>query len=168
MAEFQAISRSSAANFEPVPVALAAGTTKTVLQIAIPSTTDIRVIGWGVSFDGVSGTGIPVICSLSDLDTAATTGTALTPELWGNSLQPASLCIGGAALTAYNLTVETAPTTCRMLDAQHVHPQAGYGIIWPDAPWQPRIAPSKFVRLRCKAAAVVNVLPWILFAEPGI
>ena len=169
MSEYMAIARSSAANFEPVPVALAAGTTKTVLQVAVPSTTDIRVIGWGVSFDGASGTAVPVICSLSDLDTAATTGTSLTPETWGNATATASLCIGGAALTAYNLTVETAPSAApRMLDAQHVHPQAGYGIIWPEVRWQPRVAPSRFVRLRCKAPAIVNVIPWCMWTEPSI
>jgi hypothetical protein len=168
MAEYLAVARSSSANFEPIPIALAAATTKTVLQIAVPSTTDIRIIGWGVSFDGSSGAAVPVIASIADLDTAATTGTSLTPEPWGNSLQPASLCVGGTALTAYGCTVETAPTACRMLDAQHVHPESGYGIIWPEDDKQPRVAVSRFVRVRVKAPAIVNVLPWVLWSEPSV
>ena len=89
--EYLVAPRATSAPFEPVVVALAAGTTKTVLQVATPSTTDIRLIGWGVSFDGVSGTAIPVICQLIQTDTAATV-TAYTPDLWGHDQAPVSLC----------------------------------------------------------------------------
>src|SRR5215469_10852704 len=101
MAEYSAIPRATATPFAPTVVALVAATLKTVIQIAAPSTTDIRVLGWGVSFDGASGTAVPVICQLVDGDVAASGLTSLTPELWGNSQQPASLCVGGAALTGH-------------------------------------------------------------------
>lgn len=168
MSEYRAAPRNSASTFEPIPVALVAATTKTVLQVATPSTTDIRVVGWGVSFDGVAGTGIPVICELIDGDAAATV-TALSPDAWGNSLSVASLCVSGTTATGYNASGEgSAMTSVRELDAVHVHPQTGYGVYFPEVRVQPRVAVSRFLKIRCKAPAGVNVLPWIIWAEPSI
>ena len=111
---------------------------------------------------------MPVICSLVDGDVAATGGTSLTPDLWGNSLQQASLCVGGTGATMYGAGSEGTLTTVRQLDAQHVHPQSGYGIWFPDMDRMPRVAASRFLRIRCKAPAIVNVLPWIIWAEPSL
>ena len=166
MTEYLVTPRATATPFEPVVVALVANTTKTVLQLATPSTTDIRIIGWGVSFDGASGTAVPVICHLIQGDVTATV-TAQTPEVWGHDLQPASLCVGGVSATGYNASAEGTMTAIRYFDSQHVHPQAGYGIIWPES-FQPKIASSRFVRIRCRAQATVNVIPWILWAEPAV
>jgi hypothetical protein len=160
--------RSTSTTYLPIVVALVAATTKTVLQVVTPSTTDIRVLGWGVSFDGASGTAIPVICQLIDATETATV-TSLTPETWGNSFSPASLCVGGTSATGYNAGTENVGTltTSRQLDCQHVHPQSGYGVYFPE-PRQPKIAISRCLRIRCTAAAGVNVLPWILFDEPAV
>lgn len=169
MSEYLAIPALTATTFEPVTVALTAATLKTVIQVATPSTTDIRVVGWGVSFDGVSGTATPVIAHLIDCDNACTGGTSLTPVSWGNPGSAASLCVGGTALTMYNAGAEVSPTTAvRMLDAQLVHPQAGYGVYFPEVRVQPRVAASRFLRIRCNAPANVNVIPWVLWAEPAI
>jgi len=171
MAEYQVIPRGTTAPFMPTVVALAAATTKTVLQVAAPSTTDIRVLGWGLSFDGASGTAVPVICQLADTDVAASGLTSFTPELWGNTLQPASLCVGGAALTGHGGGVtptEGTITNIHQMDAQHVHPQTGYSIWFPEGPQQPRVAVSRFLRIRCLAPAVVNVIPWVVWMEPAL
>jgi hypothetical protein len=171
MAEYSAIPRATATTWMPTVVALAAATAKTVLQVAVPSTTDIRVLGWGVSFDGISGVGVPVICQLIDGDVAAGGLTSLTPELWGNAQQPASLCVGGAALTGHGGGVtptEGTMTSVRQLDAEHVHPQAGYGIWFPEGPQQPRVNVSRFLRIRCQAPAAVNVIPWVVWMEPAL
>lgn len=167
MSEYLLTPRATSAPFEPVVVALSAGVTKTVLQVGIPATTDIRVIGWGVSFDGVSGTAVPVICHLVDGDVAATGGTAMSPEIWGHASQPASLCVSGTGASMYNAGAEGTLTTVRHLDPQHVHPQTGYSVYFPEVRIQPRVAPSRFLRIRCKAPATVNVIPWILWAEPA-
>jgi hypothetical protein len=168
MSEFLAAPRSTATTYQPIVVALVAATAKTVLQVVTPSTTDIRLLGWGVSFDGASGTAIPVICQLIEATEVATV-TSLTPETWGNSFSPVSLCVGGTSATGYNASVENVATltTSRQLDAQHVHPQAGYGVYWPE-PRQPKVTVSRCVRIRCTAAAGVNVLPWILWDEPAV
>ena len=167
MSEYFVSPRATASTFEPTVVALVANTTKTVIQVATPSTTDIRIMGWGVSFDGASGTAIPVICQLLQGDVAATV-TAFTPELWGHDLAPASLCVGGSAATGVNASVEGTMTAVRAFDSQHVHPQAGYGIFWASEIHQPRVPPSRFVRIRCRAQAAVNVIPWVLWAEPAL
>lgn len=166
MSEYYLSPRATTAPFAPVVVALVAATAKTVLQIATPSTTDIRLIGWGVSFDGASGTAVPVICQLFQADVAATV-TALSPDLWGHDLSPASLCVSGTSASGYNASVEGTITAVRSFDQQHVHPQAGYGVIWPFER-QVRIPVSKFVRIRCTAPAGVNVIPWILWDEPAM
>jgi len=169
VSEYIATPRATSAPFEPVVVALVAATTKTVLQVGVPGTTDIRIIGWGVSFDGASSAAVPVICHLMQTDVAASAGTSLTPDQWGNDLATASLCVGGTAATGYNFGTENTITgTPRIFDSQHVHPQAGYGVFFPEVRWQPKVPVSKFVRLRCKAPAGVNVIPWILWTEPGI
>ena len=169
MSEYFAAPRATATPYLPIEIALVTATTKTVLQVVTPSTTDIRVIGWGVSFDGVSGTGVPVPCQLIDATEVATV-TALTPETWGNPNGAASLCVGGTALTGYNATVENVGTltTSRVLDQQHVHPQSSYGVYFPEVRVQPRVAASRCLRIRCTAAAGVNVQPWILWSEPAI
>ena len=164
--EFAAIPRATTAPFMPTVVALVAATAKTVIQVATPSTTDIIVLGWGVSFDGASGTAVPVICQLVDTDVTATV-TSLTPETWGNAQQQASLCVGGTAATGYNASVEGTITTVRQFDAQHVHPQAGYGV-WFGEGVRPRVGVSRFLRIRCQAPAGVNVIPWVVWAEPAV
>jgi hypothetical protein len=171
VSEYLASPRATSAPFEPIVVALTAATTKTVLQVATPSTTDIRIFGWGVSFDGASGSAVPVICQLLQTDVAASGLTSLTPDLWGHDQAPASLCIGGAALTGHGGGVtptEGTITAVRAFDSEHVHPQSGYGIIWQAEIHQPRVPVSKFVRIRCKAPANVNVIPWVLWAEPAL
>jgi hypothetical protein len=159
--------RATASPFMPTVVALVGAAAKTVLQVAPPAGTDIKILGWQVSFDGASGSAVPVICQLIVGDVAASGGTSFTPELWGNSQQPASLCVGGAALTGYNFGTEGTMTAVTGLDAGHTHPQAGYGLWFPDDA-RPRVAASRFVRIRCLAPANVNVIPEIWWAEPAI
>lgn len=166
-AEYAVIPRATASPFMPTVVALSAGVAKTVIQVATPSTTDIQILAWSVSFDGASGAAVPVICQLLDGDVAASTGTSFTPEPYGNNQQPASLCVGGAALTGYNFGTEGTMTSVTGIDAQHVHPQAGYGIWFPEGSRR-RVGPSRFLRIRCQAPAAVNVIPAIYWAEPAV
>jgi hypothetical protein len=167
--EYGAFPRSSSSTFDPVVVALTAATAKTALQVATPSTTDIRILGWGVSFDA-SAAAQPGWCQLIAVSYAATV-TALAPESWGNPLAPASLCVSGTTATGYNASGEGTPgTATAVFDQQHVYPQSGYAVWFPDsaAGNQPRVAPSTFLRIKCKFPAGVNVLPWIVWAEPAV
>lgn len=138
---------------------------KTLLQIGVPSTTDIRVYGWGVSFEGIVATGEPGEVTLIDIDVAATV-TTLTPEKWGNANAQNSLCVGGTALTGYNATAEGTIAGSTILDPQKVHPQTGYSI-WFPADARPLIAASRFLRIRSNFTVDVNAVPWILWGEPA-
>jgi len=138
---------------------------KTVLQVATPSTTDIRIVGWGVSFDGIVAANPSGIVTLIGTSGAATV-TTLTPTEWESDDSQASLCVGGAALTGYNGSVEGTITTSRIYDGQNVHPQTGYSIWFPtDA--RPKVKASRFLRIRCLFSVDINVVPWIAWKEPA-
>ena len=157
MARYIAIPKST-----HLAVVVATGATiKSVLQVATPATTNIRVLGWGVSFQATSGT--PGICTLVAVDVAATV-TALTPDTWGSSFNQASLCIGGTSATGYNASAEGSVGASRIFDAQLVSPAAGYSIWFPTPPVVPV---SRFLRIRCTFGTTVNVLPWIVWEEPA-
>lgn len=166
MSEYLVSPRATTTPFMPTVVALVAGAAKTVVQVATPSTTDILVLAWAVSFDGASGSAVPVICQLIDGDVAATV-TAFTPDTFGNSQQPASACVGGTSATGFNASVEGTMTSVRGLDAGHTHPQAGYGVWFPEG-CRPRVGASRFLRIRCQAPANVNVIPEVWWAEPAV
>jgi hypothetical protein len=136
---------------------------KTVLQIGVPATTQLIVYGWGVSFDGQNPTDPPIDAYLIETDTAATV-TALTMDNYGHPSDLASSCVGGTALTGYNASAEGTIAASRVFDAQEVHPQTGYSL-WFPADARPKIAPSKFLRIRVLAAATVNCHPWIVIDE---
>jgi len=138
---------------------------KSVLQVATPSTTDIRIAAWGVSFDGATPTNPPGVVTLVDVDVAATV-TTLTPEEFGSDDNQASLCVGGASATGYNASAEGSIAGSRILDGQDVHPQAGYSLWFPER-FMPRVKASRFLRVRCLFSVDVNCIPWILWQEPS-
>jgi hypothetical protein len=162
MALYMAIPKAAHAVVE-----VATGTAiKTLLQVALPATTDIRVVAWGVSFKGVVPTNPSGVVTLLDTDVAATV-TNLTPEEWGSEENQNSLCVGtGGNLTGYNATAEGTITISRILDGQEVHPQTGYSI-WFPSPALPRVKPGRFLRIRGSFTVDVNSIPWILWQEPG-
>ena len=145
-------------------VVVATGTSiKTLLQIATPSTIDIKVIEWGISFDG-SAAATPIKVELLQTDVAATSGTSLTPTIYGNPNAPASLCVGGTGATNFSPTVEGAITATRVFDAQLIAPTNQYVKQFPlgREPWIPV---SKFLRVRVTAGASVNCYTYIVWDE---
>lgn len=145
-------------------VVVATGTSiKTLLQIATPSTIDIKVIEWGISFDG-SAAATPIKVELLQTDVAATSGTSLTPTIYGNPNAPASLCVGGTGATNFSPTVEGTITATRVFDAQLIAPTNQYVKQFPlgREPWIPV---SKFLRVRVTAGASVNCYTYIVWDE---
>lgn len=136
---------------------------KTLLQVATPSTTDIRLLAWGISFDGVTATNAPGVVTLVNVDVAATV-TSQTPEKWSSSDSQLSLCVGGASATGYNASAEGTIADSILLDGQHIHPQTGYSVWLPE---RPRIKASRFLRIRTLFAVTVNAVPWIIWEEPA-
>jgi hypothetical protein len=145
-------------------VAVATGTAiKTLLQIAPPSTKEIIPVAWGIAFDGITNA-VPGILELIETDVAATGGTSLTPTPYSNPNGPASLCVGGAALTCFSPTGEGTITAVRTADVQFVAPTNQYGLQWPLGR-EFRVRASKFLRVRAKFAATVNAIVWVQWEE---
>lgn len=142
---------------------------KTILQVGVPTATFINILGWGVSSTGVVGTDSPFYAYLMEGDVAASGGTSLTPDMWDAPGGQASLCVGGAALTAYNAAfTEGTIAASRFLDTQKVHPQTGYSVWFPsDA--RPRcglVASARYVRIRVnQVSTAYNIVPWIVWHE---
>jgi hypothetical protein len=145
-------------------VAVATGTNiKTLLQIATPSTAEIKVIEWGISFDG-NAAAVPGIVELIETDVAATSGSSLTPTKWENPNGVVSLCVGGTGATCYSPSSEGTITTVRTLDVGHIMGTNQYVKQFPLGR-EPRIPVSKFLRVRVKFAASVNAICYVIWDE---
>lgn len=139
----------------------------TMLQVATPSTTTIKVLGWGISFKGVTAADAPGMCYLMDCDVGMSAATSLTPDALNLAANlTASLCVGGTGSTCVSdgAVTEGTITASRMFDSQEVHPQSGYGVWFPqDA--RPEVTVSRYLRLRVNFAVAISCLPWIAWSE---
>src|SRR5580704_6611957 len=149
------------------PAKMATGTsTKTLLQVATPSTTSIQVIEWGISFDGTV-VNTPVQCELVDtLAVGATSLTSVTPALYGAPTAEASLCIGGSSATGYNsgASAEGSITNTRYGDIQLISPTNQYVKQFPLG--QSFVIPaSHYLRIRVTSANAVNAYAYVIWSE---
>lgn len=136
---------------------------KTLQQVATPSTTGLVAVEWGISFDG-SAAATPVAVELLQTDVAATSGSSLTPTVWGDPNAPASLCVGSTSATNYSPSTEGTITVVRIFDVQLVAPTNQYVKQFPLG-WEPEVPVSKFLRVRVTAAATVNAYAYIIWEE---
>ncbi len=145
-------------------VAVATGTAiKTLLQIGTPATTGLVILEWGISFDG-SAAATPGKIELLQTDVAATSGTSLTPTLWGDPNAPASLCVGGTGATCFSPSAEGTITAVRMFDVQFIAPTNQYVKQFPLGR-EPEVPISKFLRVRVTFAATVNAYCYVIWEE---
>lgn len=145
-------------------IALVAATVKTVLQVVTPSTQDITIISWSISFDGVTATAEPVLVSLIETTGTAATVTAATPTPWSDPNAPASLCVSGTSATGINSSNEQTLTTTRILEVMEVPPTSGIVIQYPLGR-EPGVPVSHHLRLRANAPANVNCVASIVWEE---
>jgi hypothetical protein len=148
------------------PASVTTGTSiKTLLQIASPSTRILRVIEWGISFDG-SAAATPIKCELIQTDVAATvtahTSTGVQP--FNDPNAPASLVSLGTTATGYTATAEGTITATRTFDLQLIAPTSQYVKMWP-LDTEPQLPVSKFLRVRVTAPAAVNAYCYVVWAE---
>jgi hypothetical protein len=153
----------------PTTAAVASVTTgtaiKTLLQIATPATRILRVVSWGISFDG-SSAAVPIKCELIQTDVAATVTAhvAAGVQPFNDPNAPASLVTLGTSATGYTATVEGTITATRYADLQLIAPTNQYVYQWPlDNEFQMPF--SKFLRVRVTAAVAVNAYTWVCWAE---
>ena len=139
----------------------------TMLQVATPATTSIRVLGWGISFKGVVATDAPGMVYLLDCDVGMSAAASLTPDGFNaQGKAVASLCVGGTGATCVHdgTVTEGTITASNLVDVQEVHPQTGYGVWFPND-CRPEVALSRFLRLRTSFSVSISALPYIVFAE---
>lgn len=137
-------------------IALTAATAKTILQLVAAANHRVKILGWGVFFDGTSTTAEPVQVRLLRQTTAGTM-TALTPTKRDDS-------IADTLLTTAQHTATAEPTAGDLLEAIEVHPQSGYQVMYPLGA-EPIVGGGDRVGIECTAPAGVNVRATVIFEE---
>jgi hypothetical protein len=156
--------QSCAFSTTAAPVKVATGTAiKTLLQVATPSTERIKVVEWGISFDAPASASV-IACELVQTDVAATTGTSITPAPYDDPNLPASLCVGGAAATCFQPSVEGSTTVTRPGDLQLIVPPYTYVKQWPLGR-EFGVPVSKFLRVRVTASVTCNAYAYVIWEE---
>lgn len=153
----------------PTTAALSPVTTgtviKTLLQIATPATRRIKVVEWGISFDGAAAA-TPIRCELITTDVAATVTahSASGVQPFNESGAPASLMTLGTSATGFTATVEGTTTATRQGDIQLVAPANQYLKQFPLGR-EFQVPVSTFLRVRVTAASAVNAYTYVVWEE---
>lgn len=145
-------------------VAVTTGTAiKTLLQLKPFNV--MKIVAWGVSFDG-SAAATPIAVELLETGTVFATVTAHVDagcvKMDGNDQAVASIAglTMGTAATGYTATAEGTITTTRMFDAQLVSPTNQYIYQFPLGQ-EPTLIIGNACRVRVHAEAAVNAICWI-------
>jgi hypothetical protein len=128
-------------------VALAAATAKTLLEITAPSTKTLEVSEWWVEFDGVSGSGEPVVVEILR-KTATITGSSLTPRSKDEQSD---------ALATAKHTAAAEGTDGDVLYRFNIHPQGGKHVMFPLGD-EIIVQKSGMLAIKAIAPAVVNAI----------
>lgn len=160
----------------PTTAAQAAVTTgtaiKTMLQLKMGGSTNqtLRVVEWGISFDG-SAAATPIKCELLTTGTVAATITEFVAADIINIGDPNAGAVTDdfpLAFTAagdesgYTATAEGTITATRMFDVQFIAPTNQYVKQYPLGR-EPCVKNSEFLRIRVTAGAAVNAYCYIIF-----
>ena len=140
-------------------LALSAATARTMVAVVAAANVTARLVEFGVSFDGVTSTAIPVLVELCDgSGGAAGTSTSQTPrQIRGN---PRTVqCAGANTYTAGN-----EPTTLTVIKQWLVHPQTGIVVQFPLGR-EPEHAGAGGLMIRLTAPATVNARGYLEFEE---
>lgn len=155
--------RPTTAKIQPVTTGTSIAT---LLQIASPSTTQLTILEWGISFDG-SAAATPISVSLLSTKTVAATVTAHVAagiQKYRNPNSPASLVTLGTSASGYTATAEGTITDTIVYDAQQIAPTNQYVKQFPLGR-EPVLQVSEFLRIRVHAPAAVNALCYVVWEE---
>lgn len=134
---------------------------KTLLQVKPSATNTLKIVEWGISFDG-SAAATPIKVELLETDVAATVTASAAADIV--KTDAAALAGGdpttnliqvGTTSTGYTSTSEGTITATRVFDAQLVAPTNQYVKQFPLGR-EPVVQISKFGRIRVTAGAAVN------------
>lgn len=137
-------------------VALSAGANKTLVQILAGSAKPLRIVEVGVSFDGVTGTAVPVTV---DLMRQTTSGTASALTIVQENPQTEA-----PAATARN-AFSAEPTAGDILRTWYVTPAGGLWVMQFPLGREPVVGVSGRIALRVNAPATVNAAGYLTFDE---
>lgn len=149
-------------------VAVTTGTAiKTLLQVKPGSTQVVRVVEWGICFDGTTAA-TPGIVELCVTDVAATVTAHVaagihkfdSAALAGGDPSTALFSVGTAA-TGYTSSNEGSVGTVRQGDVQQIAPTNQYIFQFPLGR-EFIVNPSEFMRIRVKFAAAINAICYVL------
>lgn len=155
----------------PTTASFAAVTTgtaiKTMLQVKPSATNTLKVVEWGISFDG-SAAATPIKVELLQTDVAATVTASATADIMrldGDSLMGGdpvtNLIPVGTTSTGYTSTSEGSITAVRIFDLQFIAPTNQYVKQFPLGR-EPVVEISKFLRIRLIAGAAVNCYCYVI------
>lgn len=137
---------------------------KTLLQLKPFNT--LKVIAWGLSFDGAAGAA-GIQCELLTTGTVFATVTTLADadcQKWGSTDQAVASIAGltlGTSATGFTATAEGSITATKILDSQFVQPTGQYA--WEfSLGREPVVSIGDSLRIRVKAAAAVNAVSWLI------
>lgn len=153
------------------PTATMAGTSlvatsRVTLQISPPSTIQVRVVEWGISFNG-SAAGVPASCELIQAAAAATMTTGhstTTIQPIGDSTTTSRLTMGTSNTGFGSVATPASSVAEKYFDSQFVGPTSQYLKQWPLGR-EPVIAVSKFLQIRVTTAATLTAIAYIVFEE---
>jgi hypothetical protein len=141
---------------------------KTMLQVKPGTTQVVRLVEWGISFDG-SSAATPGIIEVGVTDVAATVTAHVaagihkydSAALAGGDPTTALFAVGTTS-TGYTSSNEGSVGSFRMADAQHIAPTNQYLLQFPLGR-EFIVNPSEFFRIRVKFAVAVNAICYALF-----
>ena len=142
---------------------------KTMLKVRPGPTQNMRVVEWGISFDG-SAAALPIMTELIETGTIAGTVTASVSNditKWGSealagSLDPTTnILVVNTTSTGYTCTSEGTITAVRNFDLQLVAPTNGYVKQWPLGR-EPVLQANNILRIRVTAGAAVNAYCYVI------
>lgn len=151
----------------PTTAAQAVVTTGTAIKtlLQLKPFNQIKIIAWGISFDG-SAAATPIKCELLETGTVFGTVTASADadvvKLGGTDQAVASVAglTLGTSATGYTCTSEGSITTTREFDVQLVAPTNQYIYQFPLGQ-EPVLVIGNACRIRVTAGAAVNAYCWI-------
>lgn len=138
---------------------------KTLLQIATPATEQLRIVEWGISFDGIAAA-TPGRVELIETDVAATVTAHVAAGVMKVNApnDVASLVTLGTAATGYTASAEGTTTASRVLDYELIAPTGQFSKQYPLGR-EPEVGASKFLRVRVTFGAAVNAVAYVMWEE---
>lgn len=140
-------------------IALVAATAKSIAEIGFGSADRGKIVEWSVTFDGVTASAVPVKVEVGRFSAGVTTATTYSGG--PDKLDPAD---GTAGATAKHSTTAEGAGTADDVIIYRVPPTGGLVMQYPlGREWV--MAVSTFWRIRCTAAAGVNVTFTVTWEE---